>query len=186
MKLFLCLFLVVPVSFTHATDVRVKAGTVTGGSAQGGSATGGSATGGSVTGGSVTGGSATGGSVTGGSVTAGSAQAGSANATAGTARSGTATSGTAGAGTATAYADGREIRVTASGSVSVNVNGTAADIAIGGQSLTIAKTQLLLDGQPLAEFPAATKKIELHLDDTDMLSIKGDGKEVSRVKMTKK
>lgn len=163
----------------NAADVRVKTATATGGSAQGGSATGGSVTGGSVTGGSATGGSATGGSATGGTVTSGSAAGGSAT-------GGTATPGTVGAGTATAYADGREIRVSAAGSTSVNVNGPDAAITIGGQSLTMTKTKLLLEGQPLAELPITTKKIELYLDDTDMLTVKGDGKEVTRVKMTRK
>ncbi|MGV3658891.1 MAG: hypothetical protein ACO1TE_01865 [Prosthecobacter sp.] len=201
MKLFLCFCLVIPFSSSTASDVRVKAATVTGGSAQGGSATGGSATGGSatggsatggsvtgghVTGGSATGGSATGGSVTGGSVTHGSAQTGSASAGGGSSRPGIATSGTVGAGTATAYVDGREIRVTAAGSVSVNANDSAAEIVIGGRSLTVAKTQLLLDGKQVGELPAGTKKVEVRLEDQHMLSIKGDGKEVIHVKMPDK
>lgn len=174
MKPYLYLCLGVAFACCNAADVRVQSGTVTGGSAQGGSATGGSVTGGNVTGGSVTGGSATGGSATGGSATGGQVTGG------------TATPGTVGAGTATAYADGREIRVSAAGSTSVNVNGPDAAITIGGQSLTMTKTKLLLNGQPLAELPAKTKKVELYLDDTDMLTVKGDGKEVTRVKMTRK
>lgn len=193
MKPFFYLCLLLPFSHYNAADARVKAGTVTGGSAQagsatggsvtGGSATGGSATGGSVTGGSATGGSATGGSVTGGNATAGAARAGSTNANAGHSQPGTATPGTVGAGTATAHVNGREIRVSAASSVSVNVNDSAAEISVGGRSLSMTKTKLLHEGRPLAEFPAAAKKIEIHLDDTDMLTVKSDGKEAARVKM---
>lgn len=176
----LCVVVPLYASFSHAADVRVSGGTVTGGSAQGGSASGGSVTGGSATGGSVTGGSATGGSATGGSVSGGTVT------TAGSAQSGTATAGSVGAGTATAYAEGREIRVTAAGSVSVSANGPAANIDIAGQTLTVAKTELLLHGRTLAQYPSDTKKIEVHLDAQDMLSVKGDGKEVTRVKMPRK
>ncbi len=144
----------------------VKGGTVTGGSVTGGSVTGGSVTGGSVTGGSVTGGNVTGGNVTGGSVTGGSAQRGKVR-----------------AGTVTASAEGREIRVTAGGAVSVNVNGATAEVRLGGQTLLVEKTKLVLDGQMLGEVPQNTRKIEVQVDEKDMLSVKGDGKELARAKM---
>lgn len=148
--------------------------------ARGGSATAGTVTGGTVTGCSATGGSVTGGTVTGGSATGGSATAGSVSG--GTATPGTVTQGTASSGTATAFAEGREIRVSAPGSVAVNVNGSSAEVKVAGQSLTVGRTKLTLDGKELGDVPPDTKKVEVTLE-KDMLSIKGDGKEIARAKV---
>lgn len=140
---------------------------VKGGSA---SATGGSATGGSVTGGSVTGGSATGGSATGGTATARSVT------------SGTSTPGTVTPGTVTAIAAGREIRVTARGSVSVHSNGGQARVSIGPKTLIVGRTKLMLDGEKLGEISSDAKRIDM-VEDQGMLSVKADGKELAKVKL---
>jgi hypothetical protein len=144
---------------TRGADVRgadVKGADVQGGSVTGGSVTGGSVTGGSVTGGTVTGGSVTGGSVTGGTVTPGSVTP----------------------GTVTASAGGREIRVRATGSVSVNTRENVAEVKIGDQVLLIEKERLLLDGERLADLPAAAKKLEVEVQDR-RLRVTADGKQVT-------
>jgi hypothetical protein len=117
--------------------------------------------------------------VTGGNVTAGGV-------TGGSVQTGPATSGHVSPGTATAFADGREIRVTSAGTVSVNVNGSTAEVRLGRQLLIVQKTRLLLDGKPLGEVPLKTQKIEVQVDDNDMLSVKGDGKELARAKILHK
>jgi hypothetical protein len=144
---------------TRGIDVKgvdVKGADVTGGSVTGGSVTGGSVTGGSVTGGSVTGGSVTGGSVSGGTITPG----------------------TVTPSTVTAFADGREIRVRAIGSVTVNTNGATAEVKLGDQMLLVEKSKLLLDGQPLADLPAEAKKVDVEVTD-GRLVVKADGKRVT-------
>ena len=113
------------------------------------------------------GGSATGGSVTGGTVRGGSA---------------TATGGVTTPATASATVNGREIRVTASGHVSVNTNDAGAVVDLGGQSLTVSQSKLTLDGNDLGNIPPQTKRLEVTVTD-DMLSVMGDGKEIARAKM---
>ncbi|MGV3662224.1 MAG: hypothetical protein ACO1TE_18705 [Prosthecobacter sp.] len=99
--------------------------------------------------------------------------------------SGTApTSDPAGAGIATAFADGREIRVSSAGSVSLNVNGSTAKIAIGGQSVTVERSRLLLDGRALGDVPPETRKVEVSMV-KGMLFIRGDGRELARARMDK-
>lgn len=123
-----------------------------------------------MTGGSVTGGSATGGSATGGTATARSVS------------SGTSTPGTVTPGTVTASADGREIRVTARGAVSVNSNGGEARVSIGPKTLVVGRTQLTLDGKKLGEISSDAKTIDM-VEDQGMLSVKADGKELAKVKL---
>lgn len=79
-------------------------------------------------------------------------------------------------------ADGREIRVTGPGAVSVNVNGGDAQVNVAQQALTVSKTKLMLDGKELGDIPPQTKKLEVMVE-KDMLSIKGDGKEIARAKI---
>lgn len=132
-----------------------------------GTVTGGSVTGGSVTGGSVTGSSVTGGSVTGGEVTPG-----------------TVTPGSVTPGTVTAMAGGREIRVTALGKVTVDVKDDKATVRLDQHVLEVEKARLVLDGNEQGALPAASKKVEIGVQE-EMLTVKADGKEVLRAKLEK-
>jgi hypothetical protein len=154
----------------------VQGGTVTGGSVTGGAVIGGNVTGGNVTGGAVIGGNVTGGSVTGGSVTGGTV-------TGGSVQGGAVTNGQVSAGTVTAFAEGREIRVSATVAVSVNVNGATAEVKLGAQTLLVEKTKVLLDGKALGHVPAKARRIEVQVDARGMLLVRADGKEVARGKM---
>ncbi|MGV3660786.1 MAG: hypothetical protein ACO1TE_11400 [Prosthecobacter sp.] len=86
-------------------------------------------------------------------------------------------------GIVSALVGGREVSVTAADTAaSINVVGPTAEVKVGAQMLMVEKTQLVLDGKPLAELPPETKKVEILLA-KGMLSIKGDGKEVARAKV---
>ncbi|MES2596319.1 MAG: hypothetical protein V4662_13325 [Verrucomicrobiota bacterium] len=148
---------------TRGADVKgadVKGADVKGADVKGADVKGPDVHGGTVTGGSVTGGSVTGGSVSGGTVT----------------------QGTVTPGIVTAFAEGREIRVSSAGSATVNVNGSTAEVKLGTQTLSIEKGRVLLDGKPLTNLPEATKKVQVDVKE-GMLSIRGDGKEVTRSKL---
>lgn len=103
--------------------------------------------------------------------------------TGGTVTGGTVTPGTVSPGTVTASANGRQIQVIASESASVNVNGSNAEVKVGGQTLLVEKSKLSLDGQPLGNLPPETKKVEVSVKE-GMLSVVGDGKEFARAKLT--
>lgn len=86
-------------------------------------------------------------------------------------------------GMVSALVGGREVSVTAPDtSASINVVGPTAEVKVGPQMILVEKNQITLDGQPLSELPADTKKVEISLG-KGMLSIKGDGKEVARAKV---
>ncbi|GEP46491.1 hypothetical protein [Brevifollis gellanilyticus] len=148
---------------TRGVDVKgadVKGSDVKGADVKGPDVKGPDVHGGTVTGGTVTGGSVTGGSVSGGTVT----------------------QGTVTPGLVTAFAEGREIRVSSAQSATVNVNGATAQVKLGEQMLSIEKARIVLDGKPLANLPEATKQVQVDVKDS-MLIIKGDGKEVTRSKV---
>lgn len=86
-------------------------------------------------------------------------------------------------GLVSAIAGGREISVTAADtSASIHVVGPNAEVKMGPQLLVVEKSQIILDGQPLAALPPETQKVEVSLD-RSMLSVKGDGKELARAKV---
>jgi hypothetical protein len=157
-----------------------NSGSVTGGSVTDGSVSGGNVRGGDVKGGDVTGGNVTGGSVTGGSVTGGSTTGGTV--TPGTVTPGTVTPGTATPGMVKAMAGDREINVRALGAVSVNVAGADAKVKINKHVLDVQKGRLVFDDKDAAQLDPNIKKVDVSVQD-EMLSVKGDGKEVFRVKL---
>ena len=65
----------------------------------------------------------------------------------------------------------------ATGSVTLNTNGPNADVKIGDQMLHIAKSRLLLDGEPLADLPADTRKVDVEVQEGRLL-VTVDGKHI--------
>lgn len=164
----------------HGQSSSLNGGAVTGGSVTGGNVTGSSVRGGDVKGGSVTGGNVTGGSVKGGDVTGGSVTGGSVTGgtiTPGTVTTGTATRGEVGAGTATSTIDGREVTVTAQGSVSVHGDGAAAIVTLGSHKIVVEKHRLLIDGKERGKFPQTATKIAIE-ESKGRVTVRADGREV--------
>jgi hypothetical protein len=100
----------------------------------------------------------------------------------GAATSGAVTGETVTLGTATAPVEGRDVRVVAPGSVSVNVTGAKATVHIDKHLLEIEKERLVLNGQEQGTLPAGSKKIDVSVKD-EMLTVTADGKEVLQAKL---
>lgn len=86
-------------------------------------------------------------------------------------------------GVVSAVVGGREVSVTAPDTAAtINVTGPRAEVRVGPQLLVVERNQLTLDGKPLGELPADTRKVEVVLA-KGTLSVKADGKEVARAKV---